>query len=446
MGAGRTLSAMDDIEQPGRPGPGDDTTQAGPPPSPEPAQAPPMAAPPPHSAPTPPPRRLTRSDDGKVIAGVASGIGRHLSVDANLVRIAFAVLSFTGGVGFLLYIAGWLALPSDSEPEAPGVTLLRRLGHGGWRAYTAVVLGAIAVAAVAGNLDPGHPGLVWGLLVLGLGAALLVGDQDPRPAPASGPQGGGAAAATWGAPSPATWGAGGGAPPYPPPLPAGTSPGSVHGWGAVPPRRRRRRSPVTRITLAVALLVASGAGILEDAGTVDVSVQSVLALCLTVVGLGLVVGAWWRPPRGLIALGLVLVPVVLAAGISDVPLRGGAGDRLWQPQTVSQLGDGYQLAAGTLTVDLTRVPFGASGASVRADLGLGDLVVIVPADVPLDIHARVGAGQARLLDRSDDGLDVDTRLRADGASSLGRLTLDLHTGLGDVRVRRADSTTVQGAL
>ncbi|TMD03173.1 MAG: PspC domain-containing protein [Chloroflexi bacterium] len=384
---------MDDIEQPGRPGPDDDTTPAGPSPSPEPAQAPPMAAPPPPYAPPPPPRRLTRSDDGKVIAGVATGIARHLSVDANLVRIAFAVLSFTGGVGFLLYIAGWLALPSDSQPEAPGVTLLRRLGHGGWRAYTAVVLGAIAIAAVAGDFNPGHPGLVWGLVLLGLGVALLVGDHVPRPAPASGP----------------------------PPPPGWTSPGPAPGWGAVPPRRRRRRSPVTRITLAVALLVAAGAGILGDTGAVDVSVQSVLALCLTVVGLGLVAGAWWRPPRGLIVLGLLLVPVVLAAGLSDVPLRGGAGDRLWQPQTVW-------------------------GSSVRADVGMGTLDVIVPADIPLDIHARVGAGETRLLDRSDDGLDVDTRLRADGSSGLGRLTLDLHTGLGQVHVRRADTTTVQGAL
>ena len=432
---------MDDIEQPGPPGPDDDTTPAGPPPSPEPAQAPPMAAPPPPYAPPPPPRRLTRSDDGKVIAGVATGIARHLSVDANLVRIAFAVLSFTGGVGFLLYIAGWLALPSDSQPEAPGVTLLRRLGHGGWRAYTAVVLGAIAIAAVAGDFNPGHPGLVWGLVLLGLGVALLVGDHVPRPAPASGPPtaaGGGAAATT-------TWGAAATASPPPPP-PGWTSPGSEPGWGAVPPRGRRRRSPVTRFTLAVALLVAAGAGILGDTGAVDVSVQSVLALCLTVVGLGLVAGAWWRPPRGLIVLGLLLVPVVLAAGLSDVPLRGGAGDRLWQPQTVSQLRDGYQLAAGGLTVDLSKVPFGAGGSSVRADVGMGTLDVIVPADIPLDIHARVGAGEARLLDRSDDGLDVDTRLRADGSSSLGRLTLDLHTGLGQVHVRRADTTTVQGAL
>jgi phage shock protein PspC (stress-responsive transcriptional regulator) len=426
---------MDDIEQPGRPGPGDAGTPAGPPP-PEPAQAPPYAAPPPpYASPPPPPRRLTRSDDGRIIAGVASGIARHLSVDANLVRIVFAVLSFTGGVGFLLYIAGWLALPSDSQPEAPGVSLLRRIGAGGWRAYLAVALGAIALAALAGDFQPGHPGLVWGLLLLGLGIALLVRDTDPHPAPPAGPP-------PPGGPAPA-WGGGAAAPPAPPP--AGWGAAAASGW--VPPRRARRsRSPLTRITLAAVLLVAAGAGLLGDAGVVDVSVQSVLALCLTVVGLGLIVGAWWRPPRGLIVLGVLLVPVVLAAGISDVPLRGGAGDRLWEPHTVSQLRDGFQLGAGGLTVDLTKVPYGESPTSVHADLGMGTLEVIVPADVPLDIHARVGAGEAQLLDRDDNGLDVDTRLHADGSPRLGTLSLDLHTGLGNVRVRRAESTSVQGAL
>jgi phage shock protein PspC (stress-responsive transcriptional regulator) len=427
---------MDDIEQQGRPGPGDDSTPAGPPPQPEPAQAPPHAAPPPPHAP-PSARRLTRSDDGRVIAGVASGIARHLSVDANLVRIVFAVLSFTGGVGFLLYIAGWLALPSDSQPEAPGITLLHRIGRGGWRAYLAVALGAIALAALAGDLEPGHPGLVWGLLLLGLGIALLVRDADPHPGPPAGPP-------APGGPAPA-WGGGAAVPPAPPAAGWGAPPAS--GWGALPPRRtRRRRSPLTRITLAAVLLVAAGAGLLADAGAVNVSVQSVLALCLTVVGLGLIVGAWWRPPRGLIVLGLLLVPVVLAAGISDVPFRGGAGDRLWEPQTVSQLRDGYQLGAGGLTVDLTKVPFGESPTSVHADLGMGSLDVIVPADVPLDIHARVGAGEAQLLDRADDGLDVDTRLHAGGSPKVGTLSLDLHTGLGNVRVRRAETTTVQGAL
>ncbi|HEY0410469.1 MAG TPA: PspC domain-containing protein [Candidatus Dormibacteraeota bacterium] len=422
---------MDDTQQPGRHGPGDDSTPAGPPP-PEPAQAPPSAPPPPPYAPPPPPRRLTRSDDGRVIAGVASGIARHLSIDPNLVRLAFAVLSFTGGIGFLLYISGWLALPSESEPEAPGVTLLRRLGQGGWRAYLAVVAGVIAVASLAGDLDPGHPGLVWGLVLLGFGVALLIRDGDRRPAPPADPAPPVGAAAA-GAPVPG-WGAGS----------AAAAP--AWGWGHHPPRRRRSRSPLTRITLVAVLLVAAGAGLLGDSGVVSVSVQSVLALCLTVVGLGLIVGAWWRPSRGLIAVGLVLVPVVLAAGFSDAPVRGGAGDRLWEPQTVTQLRDGYQLGAGTLTVDLTRVPFAQSPSTVHADVGMGTLEVLVPADVPLDIRARVGAGQASLLGRGDDGLDVDTRVHAGGSPTLGRLSLDLHTGLGNIRVRRAGTATVQGAL
>ena len=72
--------------------------------------------------------------------------------------------------------------------------------------------------------------------------------------------------------------------------------------------------------------------------------------------------------------------------------------------------------------------------------------MIVPADVPLDIHARVGAGEAQLLDRAENGLDVDTRLHADGSSKVGTLSLDLHTGVGNVRVRRAESASLQEAL
>jgi hypothetical protein len=72
--------------------------------------------------------------------------------------------------------------------------------------------------------------------------------------------------------------------------------------------------------------------------------------------------------------------------------------------------------------------------------------VLVPADVPLDIHARVGGGEAQLLDKVDNGLDVDTQVHADGSHRLGRLSLDLHAGFGNVHVRRADSATVQGAL
>ena len=58
-----------------------------------------------------PPPRLSRRSDGKLIAGVASGVGDHFNIEPNLVRLAFVVLALAGGAGVVLYVAGWLWLP-----------------------------------------------------------------------------------------------------------------------------------------------------------------------------------------------------------------------------------------------------------------------------------------------------------------------------------------------
>jgi phage shock protein C len=67
------------------------------------------AQPPPTTA----PRRLTRVRDGKMIAGVTTGIARYLDVDLVVVRVGFAVATLFSGVGFLLYIACWVLMPQD---------------------------------------------------------------------------------------------------------------------------------------------------------------------------------------------------------------------------------------------------------------------------------------------------------------------------------------------
>jgi len=48
-----------------------------------------------------------------MLAGVASGIATYLGVDVLLVRIAFAVLVFVGGIGLPLYAACWLLIPEE---------------------------------------------------------------------------------------------------------------------------------------------------------------------------------------------------------------------------------------------------------------------------------------------------------------------------------------------
>jgi phage shock protein PspC (stress-responsive transcriptional regulator) len=56
---------------------------------------------------------VTRPDrgSGRMVAGVASGLARRWDLDPIVVRTAFIVLTFVGGLGISLYGLGWLFLP-----------------------------------------------------------------------------------------------------------------------------------------------------------------------------------------------------------------------------------------------------------------------------------------------------------------------------------------------
>ncbi len=68
------------------------------------------------------PTQLTRSETDKVMAGVAGGIAEYYGWDPWLVRLAFVVASFAGGIGIFLYLALWIALPRGS-PSTPAMRL-----------------------------------------------------------------------------------------------------------------------------------------------------------------------------------------------------------------------------------------------------------------------------------------------------------------------------------
>jgi phage shock protein PspC (stress-responsive transcriptional regulator) len=60
-----------------------------------------------------PPRRLTRVRDGKMLAGVSTGLARYLGVDPVVVRVGFALTTLFGGAGVLAYIACWVLMPNE---------------------------------------------------------------------------------------------------------------------------------------------------------------------------------------------------------------------------------------------------------------------------------------------------------------------------------------------
>jgi phage shock protein C len=73
-------------------------------------------------------RRLVRRRDDRMLAGVCSGVGDYLGMDANIVRLIVVLLAvFGGGAGVALYIAGWLLMPEEGAAESVGEQLLSNI-------------------------------------------------------------------------------------------------------------------------------------------------------------------------------------------------------------------------------------------------------------------------------------------------------------------------------
>ena len=203
-------------------------------------------------------------------------------------------------------------------------------------------------------------------------------------------------------------------------------------------------SPLERVRsgrlVAGLLLVLFGVGwLLEVLDVIDFPWDVLLPIALILVGVAIVVASRsGARPGGLIAVGIVLTGVMVIGSAIDFPLGGGVGERLERPATVSELRDEYVLGIGQLTVDLTDLSAGALGADARTRVrvGVGQLVVIVPEDLPVLVFARATVGNVRVFEDEEGGFGAEREAGPglDGRGSV--LELVLSVGLGEVEVRR----------
>lgn len=56
-------------------------------------------------------KRLYRSENDRVIAGICGGLGNYFKTDPIWMRIIFIVFLFGGGFSLLLYLLMWLIVP-----------------------------------------------------------------------------------------------------------------------------------------------------------------------------------------------------------------------------------------------------------------------------------------------------------------------------------------------
>jgi phage shock protein PspC (stress-responsive transcriptional regulator) len=346
-----------------------------------------------------PPRRLTRADDDRWVAGVCAGLGRYFDVNPLVYRIAFAALAFVGGTGILLYIAAVLVIPNERSEESIAVEALQNHRDKPWLLAGVGLLGLGAVLALSeAEFWPG-PGNIWLAAVIA-GAALVwwhSGGRDSR-----------AAARPEGTPS---------APP--------------------PPRAPARRRPSLFLPVVGALIAAAGVlGLLETLDAIETDWRIAFAGGAVLVGAAIAAGAaTGRRVGGLIPVGLVLLGGFGVAMISPSSFSGGIGDEYERPATAADLRH-YELAVGDLTVDLRNTTLPAGETHLDVDLGFGDLTVYVPGDVAVEIDARATFGRVDVLGHVDDGFDAKARVLENSVFNRSTLVLDAEIGAGDLEVAR----------
>jgi phage shock protein PspC (stress-responsive transcriptional regulator) len=383
--------------------------------------------------------QLRRSVADRKVAGVAGGLGRHLNIDPTILRVAFVVLAFFGGAGLLLYVALWLFVPEDGRDEAIVAT------SPSTRTALLIVTAVVAALLLVGD-SWGGLGFPWPLAVIALVLFLVLTNRDKPmsttyPPPQSGPEPG------------ASQGAQPAAPPDAQPGPVASGPEDTAAYAPYygnlpptpsaypvqqPPAPRPPRGPRLFWFTVALLAVALGSLGLYDVAQGGVADAAYPALALAVIGGMLVVGAWFGRPGGLIALGVVAAIVLLATSVAEPRF---AGERLTRetPTTAVQVEDRYFVPAGSVRVDLSNIRDveRLDGRTVEVEANAGELVVILPENIDVDIDADVAvAGEVTVLGETRAGTGVSLERTVDGGQDAPRMDLELDVVVGSIEVRQ----------
>lgn len=62
-------------------------------------------------------KRLHRSNENKVIAGVCGGIAEYFDMDPTLIRLAWILFCVLGGSGVLAYIIAAIIIPEKTAGD-----------------------------------------------------------------------------------------------------------------------------------------------------------------------------------------------------------------------------------------------------------------------------------------------------------------------------------------
>jgi hypothetical protein len=201
-----------------------------------------------------------------------------------------------------------------------------------------------------------------------------------------------------------------------------------------------------RLTLAFGLIILSTMALLDVSGVTFGAQETrdlfdpihYVATALAVIAVGLLVGAFVGRARWLIFVGIFILPILLVTSLWSVVFSWTAGEYTYAPAAVAEVDSPYELGAGQMTIDLTGLSAAelAEIGHIEAQLGVGEMKILVPANVGVLLDASVGMGDIDVPGPDREGIGPSMS-RQFGPSPIV-LFIDAEVGAGVINLTIAE--------
>ena len=134
-------------------------------------------------------KKLYRSTDDKVIAGVCGGLGEYFDIDSTIIRIVFILLAVSGGSGIIIYLVMALIVPTkkgSSDIKANAEDLANQTkkvaenfkNSENKKNFLGIIVVTIGFLVLLKNLVPVklawlNSGVFWSLIIIFIGLFLI---------------------------------------------------------------------------------------------------------------------------------------------------------------------------------------------------------------------------------------------------------------------------------
>jgi phage shock protein PspC (stress-responsive transcriptional regulator) len=346
-----------------------------------------------------------RPTEGRIIAGVAAGIGRQLDIDPVVVRIGFVALTFVGLAGPILYLAGWFLFPQDGKRSIAADWFNLSGNERQVRTAGLFAAGVLALAAAVGDAGWGGWSFGWIALPAAFGYWLFVVRPRLRREQLL-----------------AAWDPAG----HPPVSEQVEQYTRAKVADALAKREAKQPArPLMLLTASVAVIGLAATLIADRAGSAHITGLTYLAVALGAVAMGCLIGSVYGNPVPLYGIGTLLAAALILGSL--VP-AGPIGDEKIQPKSAADLATSYRHGVGRFELDLSHLKSAdLVGHRVRVTAGIGETDVLVSREVPVRVIAHLGIGEMEVFDRVKHGYDNTIR-RSDDQQPYLEIDVDQHVG------------------